>query len=90
MSKIIPHVLGCGCDRCVLPIYGCPFCDAEDVHGQYSCIAPYEWFWGAGGCDCLMECNYCPRCGKRLPNYGLHPASRPIVVTGQAADRSGS
>ena len=70
---MIPHVLGCSCNKCCLPRYSCPFCGNGEVNGQYSCIEPYEFFWEIGLGDAPVEALFCHRCGRNLPKIGIHP-----------------
>lgn len=66
------HVLGCGCNKCTHRVEKCPECGDGRVGGQYSCISPYNWFWVVGEYD-SMECKFCPFCGHRLEDKGIHP-----------------
>ena len=77
-SKIVLHILGCSCDKCTFKTWKCPICGWDAVHGMYSCVPPYKWFWEVGNCDEPSDCIYCANCGIRLPDYGTHPAA-PII-----------
>ena len=79
IKKMIPHVLGCSCDKCILQELDCPFCKWIEIGGQYSTTSPYEWYWWVGTGDQPVSCEYCGNCGKKLPDHGIHPMAQDIM-----------
>ena len=79
MTKTIhvKHVIGCSCDECTFPEDKCPNCKSHLAVGQYSCVAPYEWFWmyGEGDGYEYSEIKFCPNCGEKLPSRGQNPCA---------------